>query len=127
MKIKIKDLDRLIEILSKKREELINEERDKQIDLSDVLRQQPYTPKKSFPEKWAILITENNYVILNSYLHENSKNYKNYVPSFNINIDDAKRGMYFYSSNDAGCKGYGYEKYELITEKEFLENIYLPF
>lgn len=63
MNIKVKDIDKIIEILLKKKEELINEDKESTF----IIKQQLITPQESFPVNWYVERNENNYRTINSY------------------------------------------------------------
>jgi hypothetical protein len=80
----------------------------------------------AFPEKWCILITEDNYKELNVYLHKNCKNYKRYQYTWSITFDD---GTYFYSDSgefNLAVLDYKMEAYTLITTKQFRKHFGKP-
>ena len=70
-----------------------------------------------FPEKWCILVTEDNYQELNTWMHRNWKNYENYTEDWNI----IKGNYYFMScSEKGGWSNYNVPiDYKLITTEQF--------
>lgn len=51
----------------------------------------------SFPEKWCIEITEDNYKELNVWMHRNWKNYKDYTDKCAVSVNE--KGFYFLSTS----------------------------
>lgn len=79
----------------------------------------------SFPEKWCIEVTEDNYKELDVYLHRNWKDYENYTDKWKV----AKKsiGNYFSNKTSFGYGGHSYKNLkeasiadcELITTEQF--------
>lgn len=75
--------------------------------------------EKSFPEKWCMLVTEDNYKELNTWMHRNWKNYEGYADTWHVSTKPMAGDCMFYSS------GYGWnavnntDDYTLITTEQF--------
>jgi hypothetical protein len=74
-----------------------------------------------FPEKWCILVTEDNYKELNTWMHRNWKNYKNYTDKWKVKVA-CKPTNYFFTSCSK-LLGHSVLQiangYELITTEQF--------
>lgn len=73
-----------------------------------------------FPEKWCILVTEDNYQELNTWMHRNWKNYKHYNENWDVSSNHLTGYYRFHShSNHAWSYPIGTETYTLITTEQF--------
>lgn len=80
-----------------------------------------FEKETSFPEKWCIEVTEENYEELNVWMHRNWKNYKQYKDTWYVSFDSS--GItYFYSKSYSGWDGGSFERhidYTKITTEQF--------
>ena len=92
----------------------------KQIDFQDYF-------ETSFPEKWCIQVTEDNYEELNEWMQEHKNNYTAYTRLWKVNKES--KNLYFISESGDDYPGHSYiypkhaqEKgYTLITTEQFRE------
>lgn len=71
-----------------------------------------------FPEKWCILVTEDNYQELNTWMHRNWGNYFNYSDKWIVEKPSHHEGhMYFFSHSDYGHSGYNSLLPKITTEQ----------
>ena len=83
-------------------------------------------PPYSIPARWSVLITEDNADILNKWMHENSKNYKGYLPTWKVYPTSKDVPRYFLNSNNKpyhSTNGLNAEKYPIISFEEFEKQV----
>jgi len=73
----------------------------------------------SFPEKWCIEVTEENYEELKVWVHKNSGNYRLFESGWFLNKKISIGKTLFSHSNHAWNDGYKDVFYELITTEQF--------
>jgi hypothetical protein len=86
-----------------------------------------FEKETSFPEKWCILVTHDNYKELNAWMHRNWKNYQNYTDIWKVCIKSI--GDYF-SNKQSSYGGHSYIDFkeasiancELITTEQFRQH-----
>jgi len=89
MKLRKKDIDRLIDILQQKKIELESEEDDYKFEFTGTKKRLEYG---MFPDKWCIKTTPEINSVLNHFLIENHDYYKGYTVNWKV----SKSGNYFH-------------------------------
>jgi hypothetical protein len=81
-----------------------------------------YTIKDSFPEKWCILVTDDNYKELNTWMHRNWGKYEDYTDRWEVKPSTIDYMPYFFVSCAKMGKGhcvFQTNDYKLITTEQF--------
>jgi hypothetical protein len=129
MNIKVKDIDRIIEILNKKKEELINADPESSFEFkSNTIK---YINRKI--DKWYIKVTPENEFKLNQFLKDSKEHYPSYQDNWKVYCESSVKKYFSFPEvltrlhstyrvedlKELGCIE--------ITTDEFLRDWYLPF